>query len=58
MTRRYAITSWVAKAVGRGAQPRRDARLFVANGATDDITIVDAGAGRVIRSVPVGRTHA
>jgi YVTN family beta-propeller protein len=38
------------------ALSRDESRLFVTNGASDDITIVDTRAGRVVRSVPVGRT--
>jgi YVTN family beta-propeller protein len=38
------------------ALSRDETRLFVANGGSDDITIIDTKAGRVIRSVPVGRS--
>ena len=45
--------------VGRrpwGLRLTKDERkLYVANGLSDDLSIIDTGTGRVIRSVPVGK---
>jgi YVTN family beta-propeller protein len=32
-----------------------ETKLYVANGLSDDLSIVDTASGRVQRSVPVGR---
>ena len=34
---------------------RDESLLFVVNGLSDDVSIIDTGKGRVIKSVPVGR---
>ena len=37
------------------ALSRDETRMFVTNGLSDDVTIVDVAARRALKSVPVGR---
>jgi len=34
---------------------RDGSRLFVANGLSDDVTVIDTATARALRTVPVGR---
>ncbi|HEX3142277.1 MAG TPA: PQQ-dependent catabolism-associated beta-propeller protein [Rhizobacter sp.] len=45
----------VGKRAWNLALDKAEARLFVVNGLSDDITVVDVVAGRAIKSIPVGR---
>jgi YVTN family beta-propeller protein len=32
-----------------------ESRLFVANGLSDDMTVIDLAAGKALKSIPIGR---
>ncbi len=50
--RRYVLAGQRAWGLGLSAD---GSRLYVTNGLSDDLTIIDANAGKALRSVPVGR---
>jgi YVTN family beta-propeller protein len=37
------------------ALDKAEARLFVVNGLSDDVTVVDVAGAKAIKSIPVGR---
>ncbi|MBO9513264.1 MAG: PQQ-dependent catabolism-associated beta-propeller protein [Variovorax sp.] len=45
----------VGKRAWNVALDKAEARLFVVNGLSDDVTVVDVAAGKPIKSIPVGR---
>jgi YVTN family beta-propeller protein len=54
-SRKLVKTVLVGKRAWHVATNKDDSQLVVTNGLSDDITIVDVGAGKALKSVPVGR---
>lgn len=54
-TRRVTNLVLVGKRAWNVALDKAEARLYVVNGLSDDITVVDVANARPIRSIPVGR---
>ena len=54
-TRKIWATSSSASAPGASRSRATRARLFVANGFGDDVTVIDTKSRKAIVSVPVGR---
>lgn len=54
-TRRVTNLVLVGKRAWNLALDKAEARLYVVNGLSDDITVVDVANARPIRSIPVGR---
>jgi YVTN family beta-propeller protein len=54
-TRKVTDLVLVGKRAWNVALDKAEGRLFVCNGLSDDVTVIDVAAARPIKTVPVGR---